>query len=124
MSHPHSLPSCNPIDTSTSPYESYNDAKLQRATETIDELTKALAQFISKNPSVGDGLLRVDPECQCGHPEGWSGRNCDTARAWRKDRSRLEEKLVLSAGELIYVSQFQDNANFPYGPIQRSDRHC
>ena len=103
MSHSRSLSSDNPVGTATSPYESYNNAKLQRATETIDELTKALAQFISENPSVGDDLLRVDPECRCGHPDGWSGRNCDTVRAWRKDRRQLEEKLVLSAGGLMRV---------------------
>lgn len=62
---------------------------LYHATSTIDDLTLALTNF-SRVPS-------PEPQrqicCCCGSEE------CDTTKAWLALKSKLESRLVLSAGE-------------------------
>ncbi|KAF8338938.1 uncharacterized protein EI90DRAFT_3151548 [Cantharellus anzutake] len=126
MSHVRSLSTSGSSIAAISPHDLYNNAKLQRATATIDELTEALAHFTSTNSSVEDDLLRTDPECRCNHAESSNGRNCDTVRAWRKDRSQLEEKLVLCAeiGQALlekHEAYAADHSSIQYNTDERSN---
>jgi hypothetical protein len=65
--------------------------KLQRASATIDEITKVLSEF---SRSTAPEPLHV-PACSCCDAE-----DCETKLAWERDRVELVDKLVLSAGKV------------------------
>lgn len=65
--------------------------KLQRASATIDEITKALSEF---SRSTAPEPLHV-PVCSCCDAD-----NCETKLAWGRDRVELVDRLVLSAGKV------------------------
>ena len=65
---------------------------LQRASATIDEITKVLSEF---SRSTTPEPLHI-PTCSC-----CDVGNCDTKLAWEHDRAVLADKLVLSAGTVV-----------------------
>ncbi|KAF8311882.1 hypothetical protein DL93DRAFT_2098595 [Clavulina sp. PMI_390] len=73
---------------------SSTNTKLQRATATIDEITKGLSDFASTSSELEPFNVDV-PVCSCCDNE-----TCTTKKAWQQDRSKLVDRLVLSAGEL------------------------
>jgi len=66
--------------------------QLQRATATIDEITKVLSEF---SRSTTPEPLH-DPTCACCDVE-----NCETKLSWERDRVVLVDRLVLSAGTVV-----------------------
>ncbi len=62
-------------------------SSLNHATSTIDDLTVALANF-SRVPSPEPSLMM----CCCGRDD------CENANAWFSMKSKLESRLILSAG--------------------------
>ena len=69
---------------------------LYNATTTIDDLTLALDNF-SRVPSPE---LPAVLECCCGKED------CANLTRWLESKSRLENRLVLSAGEEGFLSEF------------------
>ena len=69
--------------------------KLQRATATIDEITKALAEFSRSTTPEPLGA----PFCSCCDKD-----SCETSASWARDRSKIEKRLVLSAGNLVLIT--------------------
>lgn len=77
-------------ETPSRPSSPDSDHKLQRASATIDELTRALANF--SRATTPD--LEVIPSCSCCERD-----ECETVAAWLRDRANVERRLVLSAGQ-------------------------
>ena len=68
-------------------------SSLHRATTTIDELTRTLtsvSRFSSPEP---DNVTT----CCCGRED------CEASRAWAEIKSKLESRLVLSAGTFLHL---------------------
>ena len=86
-------------------------SSLDHATSTIDDLTLALTNF-SRVPSPE---LQRQICCCCGSEE------CDATKAWLALKSKLESRLVLSAGE----SEYRGRVPVCQFPSQRSGlRYC
>lgn len=86
---PDMLPDSRPLTP-----DSQLTSSLHRATTTIDELTRTLtsvSRFSSPEP---DNVTT----CCCGRED------CEASRAWAEIKSKLESRLVLSAGTLLHFS--------------------
>jgi hypothetical protein len=83
-----------PASASTSPPrtpESSWTSSLQDASATVDDLTVALANFSRiPSPQLTPSLI-----CCCGQDD------CENHQAWLGFKSKLESRLILSAGSLI-----------------------
>jgi hypothetical protein len=89
------------FQSSRSPSPHY---KLQKATATIDEITKALAEFSRSTTPEPLGA----PVCSC-----CDNDSCETSTLWALDRSKIEKRLVLSAGDLFSLQ------DAPWRPIPK-----
>lgn len=80
--------------------------KLQRATETLDEITRAISHLRGTTPESEPAFhVHVRPTCQCCERKGTEkgdGEECETVKSWMDDRAKLVDRLVLSAG--VYCS--------------------
>jgi hypothetical protein len=93
------VPSIAASPSQTRPHtpESSFTGSLQDASATIDDLTLALANF-SRAPSPHIPMLS---SCCCGRDE------CENHQAWMAFKSKLESRLILSAGSVITMSFLQ-----------------
>src|ERR1700722_4394446 len=83
----------NEIDNRPTTPESPLAGSLYHASTTVDDLTMALANF----SRVTSPEPPFSVTCCCGNDD------CDNAKAWLTFKSKLEERLVLSAGNYILL---------------------
>ena len=77
------------MTTTSRPTTPDSPSSLRKATATIDDLTAALSNF-SRVPSPEPLNAAL---CCC----GWE--DCESSKAWSALKSKLENRLILSAGE-------------------------
>lgn len=78
-------------DPPSRPTTPESPSSLRNATATIDDLTMALSDFSRVHSPEPPDLTT----CCCGRED------CETSKAWSAYKSKIESKLVLSAGEYI-----------------------
>lgn len=96
------------------------NASFIRASNTIDDLTRALASF-SRGNSVGAPDVPTMTVCCCGRED------CQAALSWGHERAKLEKDLELSAGmHVILLSQRRESTNVTClaSKLQRLVKHC